>query len=635
MTEPDLEIVLPDDAEILVCPRCYTHNPKESNFCLNCGFSLRKVVSNKAKWIWLFACVVLAVGGLFYLYQRLSKLEAIRPTPSNPPSELPVSPEEKDIATIEEGELKKDEVVPPEPEKSKIPLGMVVIKDITGKVISEMPVPVVGGGWVALPKQICLGGAEWVLKMGPDTELSIIGGIYNDYDRIGLWRVLEDLTIEGPDLYPWTPEAPLSWLSLTSQDVPEPVELDNPGEQGLLIEGVLPEGFNKFGIMVQQDRIVGWTFGDVIAGAFVWNGDEGKYLIPEIRVDDFYRITFANSREEEFVRALAMGNDYSGLERLEAFANSFKFEAKLSDQETPDHLQKQTVVEIMLPLIAEALISGNDRQVSNIFDAQILIEIADTVLLMDVARATAQSYGYEDAIDLTDNVADSLPQLSKHEAAELNKFFTTLYQSWIADQFKKGYLEAALRAYRLGSRKFPNDLDIHLAGVQLALAANDWVEAEKLLAMKDYPPSLDDKVQNLRAQISEQKGQEGKIVIQFTPGSRQIPATAILNRSTYQQFIVDTGASMVTIPRSTAEDLGLVVDERNPVRRVFTAGGVKYAPEVSLSSITIDGWEVNDVKALVLDLPNQSEWGLLGLNYLRRFRMDINSDNGTLLLEPR
>jgi hypothetical protein len=36
-----------------------------------------------------------------------------------------------------------------------------------------------------------------------------------------------------------------------------------------------------------------------------------------------------------------------------------------------------------------------------------------------------------------------------------------------------------------------------------------------------------------------------------------------------------------------------------------------------------------------LDLPNQSEWGLLGMNYLRRFRMDINTDNGVLLLEPR
>ena len=77
------------------------------------------------------------------------------------------------------------------------------------------------------------------------------------------------------------------------------------------------------------------------------------------------------------------------------------------------------------------------------------------------------------------------------------------------------------------------------------------------------------------------------------------------------------------------------VSESNPLRRVYTAGGVKYAPEVTLSSITVEGWEENDLKALVLDLPNQSEWGLLGMNYLRRFRMDVNTDNGVLLLEPR
>ena len=170
-------------------------------------------------------------------------------------------------------------------------------------------------------------------------------------------------------------------------------------------------------------------------------------------------------------------------------------------------------------------------------------------------------------------------------------------------------------------------------GVQLALAENNWAEAEELLAMKDYPASLSDKIKNLQNQISDLKGQEGKIVVNFDPGSRQIPLTAVLNRSSYQKFIVDTGASMVTIPRSTAQELGLAIP--NPKRKVFTAGGVQYAPEVNISSITIEGWEVKNVKALVLDLPNQPDWGLLGLNYLQLFRMDMNTEEGVLLLEPR
>jgi clan AA aspartic protease (TIGR02281 family) len=167
------------------------------------------------------------------------------------------------------------------------------------------------------------------------------------------------------------------------------------------------------------------------------------------------------------------------------------------------------------------------------------------------------------------------------------------------------------------------------------LAENNWAEAEELLAQREYPTALRDRVQNLRNQISELKGQEGKIVINFAPGSRTIPVSAVLNRDTDQNFIVDTGASMVTIPSATAEFLGLAFDDRNPVRRVMTAGGVRYAPEVTLQSISIGGWEVNNVRALVLDIPDQPDLGLLGLNYLENFRMDMRTEEGILLLEPR
>jgi clan AA aspartic protease (TIGR02281 family) len=264
-----------------------------------------------------------------------------------------------------------------------------------------------------------------------------------------------------------------------------------------------------------------------------------------------------------------------------------------------------------------------------------LIEAADIGLLMDIGQASAQGYGFEEAIILTENVIAGLPSVSEQDEVQLENFFSGLYQNWITVLFKNGNLRAAWRAYRLGSQELPDDADIHLMGVQLALAENDWAGAEELLAMREYPSSLNDKVRNLQTQISELKAQEGKIAINFTPGTQQIPLTAVLNRSTYQKFIVDTGASLVTIPQSTAEELGLEVDARNPVRKVYTAGGVKYAPEVTLFSITVEGWEVTDLKALVLDLPNQSGWGLLGMNYLRRFRMDINTESGVLLLEPR
>jgi len=635
MAEDDIEIIIPEDELPRSCAKCHTFNPEGSNFCLNCGVSLRPRRSDRATWIWLFVFVLVFIGLMVYFHRRISNLEPKTSSPKISHSAVPASRKTGSLPAAEDLAVQNEEEPPAEPQRIKIPMGLVVIKDITGKVINEIPAPVVGGGWVALPKRICLGGSDWTLKLGSGTEVGIVGGIYSDYDKIGLWRIREDVTIDGPELYPWRSGLSLDWLALSSLDFPEPLALVNPVANGHFMEGNLPEDFNEIGILVQQDRVVGWTFGDVITGGFLWNGDEGKYLRPELRVDDFYRITFANSREEEFVRALAMKDDYSDLERLEAFANAFRFESKLSTKDTPVHLQTKTLIDHMRGLIANAMKAGAAREVVNAFDNQILSAAGDIGLLMDVAQATAISYGFEDAVELIDAVADSLASRAQEDRRLLEKFYATLYQNWIVDSLQKGSLQNAWRAYRLGSRKLPEDLGIHLLGVELALADDDWEEAERLLSAKDYPASLNDKIQNLQSRISELKAREGKIVIRFTPGSRQIPLTAVVNRSVYQSFIIDTGASMVTIPRSAAEDLGLVSDDRSSMRRVLTAGGVRFVPEVTLSSITVEGWEVNNVQALVMDIPEQPTLGLLGLNYLRRFRMDMNTEKGILLLEPR
>ncbi len=635
MDENDIEIITPEDEIPVICPKCQTSNPEGSNFCLNCGFSLLPPRPNRANWVWLTVCVLIFIGMLAYFYQRLSGYEPKKKIPQISQLSIP-APRKKSTATAKDKiPVKKEPVVRQVSEKLRIPVGLVVIKNIAGEVINQLQVPVVGNGWVALPKAFCLGGAEWNFKMGPETEVAIVAGLYNEYDRVGLWRLPDGVTVQGPPLYPWSADEPTTWLSIQSAGSPEPMQVNNPREQGYFMEAGISAEFDEMGVLMQNDRAVGWTFGDVTADAFIWNGDEGAYLRPDIRVDDFYRITFANSREEEFAKAYAMGEDYLDLERLEAFANGFRFESKLDAAEIPANLQKENVIKSMHALIDAAVKAGSARQVANLFDTQILVEAGDVVLLMEVSRATAQSYGFEDGIELAENVAGQLAPIKEQDSVRLAKFYSELYQNWIVTLFNKGSLQGARRAYRLGSRKQPDDLGIHLLGVQLALAENNWAEAEEMLAEKEYPAALRDKVQNLRNQIAELKAQEGKIVINFAPGSRYIPVSAVLNQDTDQNFIVDTGASMVTIPRSTAEYLNLAVDDRNPMRKVVTAGGVRYAPEVTLYSITIGGWEINDVKALVMDIPDQPELGLLGLNFLQNFRMDMNTEAGTLLLEPR
>jgi clan AA aspartic protease (TIGR02281 family) len=628
-----------EEPKIIDCPQCNIKNPIESDICYNCGAPLHEheTPTKKAGSPWLAVVVfILFVVGVLYFYYRpdstiqpSSKSNRISSkTPVMPPPRQTRLPEKAAVAkAITESEADAEQI--------NIPVGLLRIRDIAGHLISEIMVPVVGGGWVALPTREVIGGSNWVLQMSDGGRQDIEGGLINDLDQISLWRIPEDQSLESPELYPWSAGKPLTWLALKSPDPPESVEISGIGKQGNFDKGSLPGDLNDSGVFIQDGRVVGWTFGDFIDGAFLWTGDMGRNLKAEIRVDDFYRLTFANSREEAFVLALAMGEDYSNLDRLAAFARAFRIDPKLSAGRTPDYLKPEAVISQMRLLLARAVQEGFGLQAASYFDAEVLAQASDVPLMSDVVILTAKSFGDEEAVNLTENALEDLEPKSNREKTQLNELHSGLYQNWLNALLEGGDIQDAWRVYERGGQQRPEDLNIYLFGVKLALTEDDWETAERLLAAKDYPPALGDQVRSLQAQISELKGQQGKIVIRFVPGTRQIPVTASINQGTSQEFIVDTGASMVTIPFSTVRTLGIVISVRNPRRKVFTASGELYAPEVVLDSITLEGYETYNVKALVMDIPNQPGLGLLGLNYLRRFRMDLNTDDGLLMLEPR
>jgi clan AA aspartic protease (TIGR02281 family) len=625
-----------DNEKIIDCPQCRIKNPIESDICYNCGAFLHEIPIKKTRRPWLPVIVgILFALSVLYFYYRSNQ------SPPPPPRSQTPSTDKPSSTRPQGGISEKAPAVKPvtgresDAEQISIPVGLLRIKDITGNVISEITVPVVGGGWVALPTRLSLGGSNWVLQMSSGSQLEIEGGLISDLDQISLWRIREDLSIESPDLYSWSPDRPLFWRALRSQDPAEPIEIGGISRQGNFYKTSIPEAINDSGVFIQADRVVGWSFGDSIDGAFLWTGDEGRNLKTEIRVDDYYRLTFGNSREEELTLALALGDDYSDLDRLEAFIQAFRFDPKLSVNQRPAYLQPDVIISQLRSLVARAVQNGFAVQVANYFDTEVLTQADDISLMSDVVILTAESYGFEEAVNLTENVIENLEPKNDREKIQLNKLHSGLYQNWLNAMFEGGDIQDAWKVYERGGQQLPEDLNIHLFGVKLALAENDWAAAEELLAAKDYPPALREQVRSLQSQISELKGQQGKVIIRFAPGTRQIPLSAALNQGVLQNFIVDTGASMTTIPYSTVADLGLTITVRNPRRTVYTAGGVTYAPEVILDSITVEGFEINNVRALVLDLPNQPNTGLLGMNYLRRFRMDLNTDEGILLLAPK
>ncbi len=612
------------------CPNCGVKISSLSNFCNYCGVALKPKQTRRSFKMIILLGVVLVCLGIFYMIRHFSAA----------PSDDFFGTGLKDLSS---GSQKKQDAAQLQTEKSKtrsqtkinrLTIGLVTIKDISGAVLSQIPAPVVSRGWIALPVRICYGGYNWSFSIEAERQIEIEWGRLHDRDEVGLWWIKGAKDLSGPDLAPWSEHETLNWVSILSNRNLEPVTIREYDEQGYFAKIAMPGKLSEPGIFVQGDKVVGWSFGQMAAGGYLWMGRKGSALTYDFRVEDFYRLTFGNSREEEFVLALSR-KDCTDSGLLAALAEAFLLESKLPPQSIPAHLRREPIIGKMRSMLAKLISEGNHRVVSEIFDSQILINAQDPLLLADAAYAIMKSDGYENAIWLLDEVRENVLFEKEAEKSRLDELHLRLYQGWLRELMEDGNITSATLALDAANSLFPEDPVIHLLGVRLALEKSDWEEAQRLLFLRRYPVSLQDTVKNLENRISKLKSLERKIVIRFSPGSKYIPVHADLNHTIRQKFIIDTGATLSTIPSRTAKKLGINIDYSNPIRIIYTAGGAKKAPEVVLSSIEIGQWAIYDFKTLVLDLPYQPDAGLLGLNYLNQFHMNLNADEGILTLEPR
>jgi clan AA aspartic protease (TIGR02281 family) len=111
---------------------------------------------------------------------------------------------------------------------------------------------------------------------------------------------------------------------------------------------------------------------------------------------------------------------------------------------------------------------------------------------------------------------------------------------------------------------------------------------------------------------------------------------AMLNQKTSARFVVDTGASYTMISSGVAKLLDIDISQHQPTVSFQTANGIIQAPLAKLDSITVGGMEIKDLTAAIHDIaPESRVAGLLGLNFLSNFRMDIDTQKGVLHLEKK
>lgn len=612
------------------CPNCTITIKPHYIYCPNCGTRLKARAGRPTHTIgYTILLILLLASGVYLYFQRSHLQHYFAPHFSTKAKSHPAANADRATAPRVWGRA------PATPVQSvRLTGGTVTIKDIAGNVIARVPAAVSNSGWIALPERICLGGYDWQFHSSGSKDSGFIGGIIGDRDKFGLWQ-LEDMDQNaGPPLSTGKMDETFKWVSILSEHT---VDLTRPAvlSENLNYDHIsMPESIDAPGVLMQNGRIVGWTFGDLLPGGYVWKGPGESNLVYEMTVSDFYRSTFQGGREEQFILGYAK-KDNDPLGELERFANGLRLEPKLPPGETPQALEPRVVVSHMQSLIPRLIQKGYAYDIGTTMDGTVLKKAASVPLLVDVVHVVADNRGPAAAVSLIESVLPGNDNFKDSQVKQIKGVLKDSYKKWLAKLMKDGSYDRGFEVYEQASRSLPDDPDLRLFGIRFALAANDGSTAERLLNNYDFPADMTDQVEALAEKVSELKNRRNRIVVHFRPGYSTIPVLAVLNNGVSQNFLVDTGATMTTIPSATARQMGLNLNGVAPLRMLATAGGRLTAPEVVIDSIQVGGWVEHNVKALIVDMPDKQGYGLLGLNYLHRFRMDLNAKTGTLTLTPR
>lgn len=110
----------------------------------------------------------------------------------------------------------------------------------------------------------------------------------------------------------------------------------------------------------------------------------------------------------------------------------------------------------------------------------------------------------------------------------------------------------------------------------------------------------------------------------------------MLNNTVPVRLVVDTGATYTMISTATAKELSIDPQRAQRTMPFQTANGVIQAPLANLESVIVGGMEMKNLTAAIHDaVPSAQVAGLLGLNFLSNFRLDIDTEKGMLHLERK
>jgi clan AA aspartic protease (TIGR02281 family) len=97
-------------------------------------------------------------------------------------------------------------------------------------------------------------------------------------------------------------------------------------------------------------------------------------------------------------------------------------------------------------------------------------------------------------------------------------------------------------------------------------------------------------------------------------------------------MLLDTGADFTVLPKQVAKDLRLSSLDHLPKMEFKTAGGLVKFPIATLQSLRVGTAEIKDLN-VAIDIDGHMPMGLLGMTFLRHFKVTVDQQRGQVKLE--
>jgi len=609
----------------MICRRCHNENPDSAHYCLKCGTHLVHRPADSRKMLPWYVIAAGAVGLLaagFFLSTVAFKTHRAEGTRVTPSAAAPASEASPQASR-------------PERDETALSAGYVVVENAAGRETARWTAAALDGAWVALPAAALLDGDKLTYFGAGGAEPSPIEwAVWSDREPIVLCRLDTAAAGNALRLSPWRRDTQLLWRSLEQDRSSFFLGQGAPGRNGSFLFFPLPEETRKTGLLMQEDGVVGWTFGGATTRGYLWDGARELGQAPTIRISELADSVLADGREARFARALALEDNVPAAAKLRAFVEAFHSTPRLDEGDAPPRLRPQAAVDRVHLLATDLIRDGSAVEVIRLFDDAFLTGAKSPTLIEDAVLARVKWRDHGSAVAELARLGKKIFATPGSLPAELTEFERQLYKDWLKEIIdRRG--SGGLEAFEKAKLAFPDDVDIHLMGVEAAIAEKNWARATEFLGMRQYPDSLSARVKMLENLIQEGQKDEGVAVVRFDPGTDHIPVQAYVNGRVFQKFIIDTGATTSSIPPSALDAMGIKIDDSTKVVGIqgITGGSITF--EVALDSVELAGLRVFNVKAFIADLPGYEDTGLLGQNFLNNFQLDIDYKKGILKIKKR